>query len=280
MATVKLRLDDRDLIPRRRRDGTFAVPLSEGARNRPHLLEVRYEFNDAPPAGGRMSLEAPELLGSVFVRRTYWQLVLPRDEHLVSRPGRYTSEFVWGWEGSYWGRQPFLKQFALENWVGGDLSFGVLHRPAPSLRTNRYLFSTLGAADLLEVRTVARSLIVLAASGAALVAGLLLLYVPWTRRRGVLLVALVVLLSLGAIYPEPVMLIAQAASIGLILSLVAGFLQRVVARPKRTAAVASARPNSLYDGTPPVTPGGAGTLGSTRSQKADLEFSAPPRPDV
>ena len=180
-----------------------------------------------------MSFEPPQLLGHVFVERTYWQLVLPRDEHLISRPAGYTPDFVWGWEGSYWGRQPFLEQFDLENWVGGDQSSGVLHRPAPPPRTNRYLFSTLGAGKRLNVRTAARSLIVLATSGSALVAGLLLLYVPWTRRRGVLLVALLILLSLAAIYPEPIMLIAQAGSLGLILSLFAGFLRRVVARPER-----------------------------------------------
>ncbi len=77
-----------------------------------------------------------------------------------------------------------------------------------------------------------------------------------------------------------IMLIAQAGSLGLILSLFVGFLRRVVARPERAASVSSIRAGSTFDRTPPVTRNGPDKLGSTRSDQVDLEFSAPPSPDV
>ena len=281
MSSVRLRLDNQDLRPRRRRDGAFEVPLANGAAGRPHLLEIRYEFNETTPTRGPMSLAPPRLVGPGFVGRTYWQFVLPRGEHLVSSPGELTPEFAWGWEGVYWGRRPLLEQFGLENWVAGDSSIGLLHRPAPPQRTNRYVFGAIGAPATISIRTAPRSLIVLTASGAALVVGLLLLYTPWLRYRVVLLFVLVGLLSLSVIFPEPTLLIAQAASIGLILSIVAGLLRLVVTRPRGGLPLRTGRSSSIYDH--PGSKSGSGSVkvpGSTQSEELDLELTgSPPRPN-
>ena len=76
----------------------------------------------------------------------------------------------------------------------------------------------------------------LLASGAALVAGLLLIYVPGSRHPAALLGAVVVLLGIGMLYPEPTLLFAQAVILGLALTLVAGLLERSVARRRRRIA--------------------------------------------
>ena len=99
--------------------------------------------------------------------------------------------------------------------------------PLPE-RANLYLFSTLGNVQQAELHTAGRTWIVLWASGAALVAGLLLIYVPASRHPATLLVVGIVLLAAGLIAPEPTLLLAQAASLGLALTLLAGLLERGV----------------------------------------------------
>ena len=102
-------------------------------------------------------------------------------------------------------------------------------------RVNVYLFSSLGNVVQAEVRTAGRTWIVLLASGAALVAGLLLIYVPVSRHPATLLTMGMALLSAGLIAPEPTLLLAQAACLGLVLTLLAGMLERGAARRRRSA---------------------------------------------
>jgi hypothetical protein len=68
------------------------------------------------------------------------------------------------------------------------------------------------------------------------VAGLLLIYVPASRHPATLLVLGLVLLAMGLIAPEPTLLLAQAASLGLALTLVAGLLGRSMSGRRRRPA--------------------------------------------
>jgi hypothetical protein len=156
-------------------------------------------------------------------------LALPRDEHLVIGPKGLTSEFRWGWNGTFWGRIPVWEQADLEGWCGVPSADP---GPAPGA-TSRYLFSSLGRVRECEVWTASRSLIVLSASAIALVAGLMLMYVPATRHPVALLTAAVALTSAALLHPGPTLLALEAASLGLALTLLAGLLQRSVARRRR-----------------------------------------------
>jgi hypothetical protein len=95
---------------------------------------------------------------------------------------------------------------------------------------NQYLFSSLGTIGRCELQTATRSLIVLTASGVALVLGLFLIYVPATHHPVVLLVLAVALVGVVTIYPGPALLLAQAASLGVGLTFLAALLQRSVGR--------------------------------------------------
>jgi hypothetical protein len=221
--------------------------LAGQGENRRYVIELHYQFPGARPMRGAMALEFPKFGPKTWIRRMYWQLVLPANEHLMANPAGFTSECTWGRHGYCWGRQPLLNQTQLESWVG------VTKTPALPERDNVYLFSTLGRVEQVDVHTAGRTWIVLWASGVALVAGLLLIYVPVSRHPAALLAVGLALLAAGLIVPEPTLLLTQAASLGLVLTLMAGLLERGVARRRRRATIRKEPSSSLIE------------LGSTRT---------------
>ena len=257
-------LDGRSVPVQTAGDGHLVVPLPGDGGRRRHLLELRYHFASHRPRRGTLSLELPRLEHDVWVRRMYWQLVVPRDEHVIVSPAGFTCEFNWGWDGLFWGRMPLWDQAKLESWVGAE------HRTELPEATNRYLFSTLGAVQGAHLQTASRSLIVLVASLAALVAGLLLIYVPASRHPASLFAVAVLLVSAGVLYPEPTLLVSQAASLGLALTLLAGLLARTMARRRRGLAMFEP-PSAILDRDSTQTqlqPLVAGSQGSTQTAPA------------
>ena len=77
------------------------------------VIELQYHFPDARPPRGAVRIEFPRLGPDVWVRRMYWQLVLPANEHVTANPAGFTGEFTWDWEGYFWGRQPLLGSGAI-----------------------------------------------------------------------------------------------------------------------------------------------------------------------
>ncbi|MBN2216249.1 MAG: hypothetical protein JW719_02615 [Pirellulales bacterium] len=206
---------------------TLRINLPESAFGRPWLLEVNSRGTAVPLLRGRSKLELPRLGKEPWIRRMYWQLTLPKNDHVVRAPSELAGEYRWQWNGLFWGRQPLLKTADLERWVGAS------EDPKVVAGDESYLFSGFGPSKTFELAILGRSWIVLGASGAALVLGLLLIYVPASRHPAALLILAVVLGSAALVYPEPTLLVLQAASLGLALTLVAGLLERSVARRRR-----------------------------------------------
>jgi len=203
------------------------VPLPRSEGDKRHRLELSYHFPTSTSETNLLQLELPRVGDDTWIRRMYWQVILPRRQHVLLEPEGFTAESRWGFHGYLWSRRPLLEQPELEAWVGAA------RRTPVSQATNRYLFSTSGRPVEVELRTVGRAWIVLIASGLALVAGLLLIYVPAARHPGTLFAAAVVLVAAGLIYPAPTMLVAQAAVLGLGLTLLAGLLHRTMSRYRR-----------------------------------------------
>ena len=234
---VQVLLDGKPLAAQADNQGRLVIPLSANPTQGRHLLEVQSDFPPQWRAPGHLSIELPRLAGDVRVDWLYWQLVVPWNEHVIATPQGLTSEFAWQRDGYSWGRKPLLDQSELASWVGLEPGANGPHNQAVPRGVNCYLFSSMGDVERCELRTAGRSWILLIASGAALVAGLLLIYIPLARHPGTLFVATIVLLYVGLLYyPEPALLLAQAASLGLALALVAGLLERSVARRRRRAA--------------------------------------------
>ncbi len=191
-----------------------------------HILEVYYHFAEPRPPQGWMLLDLPRVDDGIWVRRTYWQLVLPRSEHVIATPAGCAPEYEWGWSDAWWGRIPIKEQSDLEDWVGA-----VRDLPVPAA-TSRYLFSNFGPAEPRELCTASRTWIVSAASGLVLLAGLLVIYVPVVRNPAFALILLVASVGAAATWPGPSLLFIQAAGMGFVLSLLGAVLYRGVARQR------------------------------------------------
>ena len=268
---VEILLDGERVTARPTGNGQLLINLSPDANHRDHVLEVSLHTS-GPPVRGQMTLEVPSLGPDVWVRRLYWQLVLPSNEHVFVSPQGFTPEYAWDWDGYAWGRKPLLSESELADWVTGYNGAGTFAHPG----ANQYLFSSLGPVENCELRTADRTWIVLCASGAALVLGLLLIYVPVSRHPATLLATAMVLLCVGMLYPEPMLLVAQAASLGLALTLIAGLLQRSVVRRRRGTIMMEASSSIMDTGStqtqyPPALSGGPASTQSAAIPPPDAE---------
>jgi hypothetical protein len=198
---------------------SVAVPKESGRRT--HVLELTYHFRGRDTAGWPITLEAPSPADESWVRRMYWQVQLPPQEHLLFTPQSFVSESAWRFNGLLFGRQPLRNQADLESWCGATAQ--------PSEDSwNTYLFSSLGPAESLDLFAAQRTWLVFGSSLTALCLGMLVIYLP-RMRRAVVLVIIAALTSFGLLYPEPVLLLLEAGSLGAGLVLLAGLLERVVA---------------------------------------------------
>jgi hypothetical protein len=201
---------------------------------RKYLVELLYRMENAPRRAGQTTIEGPRWLGTVGTQRTVWQVIFPPDEHVVFDPEGFTPEYIWGWYPvlyfgerpilSYWGRRP--------RWEQADQQRLTASSRADTLKskTNRYSYSTLGAAARIELYTAPRSVVLLLASGSVLVVGLAFLFAPVSRRPAVVFVLAVALGGLAIYSPAWALLLAQASVLGMLLVGVAALLKRIWGR--------------------------------------------------
>lgn len=238
---LELLLDHRLLQPSLSPDGVLKIALRPSEGNQFHVLELRYQRENANSRSHAIEVELPQFESGVWMQRIYWQVVLPSDQHLLASPQDLTPEFNWNWNGLGWGRQATMDQSDLEKWSGATAA-----DPLPAA-TNRYLFSGIGSPTKISATSANRWQIVLASSAAALAAGLMLLYVPSKRRPWALLSVGILLLTLSACAPDAALLFVQAALIGCGLTALAGFLRGAVARRRGIGRIIRSGSSSIID---------------------------------
>ncbi|MEX0867127.1 MAG: hypothetical protein WD030_07200 [Pirellulales bacterium] len=187
-----------------------------------HTLELLYQWNGQ---GARFAeeIELPRLPEGSWIDQQYWQVVLPRNTHLLTASQDCTPIYRWGWRLLGFGRQPLLRQDDLADWVG--VAPGA---PIPD-NSNQYLFARFAGGAAPRLNTVDRSWIVAVAGGGVLLVGMLLAWMPMLRHPLVILATLLGLLAVGFLYPEPVLVAVQVGAVGLALLLLAMFLRRYAA---------------------------------------------------
>jgi hypothetical protein len=233
-------LDGRPIQPTLSPPRTLAVawPADEST----HVLELRYRFIAVSPSWFSSTLTAPQFDDNVHVRRTYWQLVAPGDQHLLSA-GSATPEYRWRWDGLALKRLNLLDQSELEEWAGGGIA--PAEAPLPQ-STNVYLFSA-ARPEKLDVSFVRRGMLVLVASAVCLIFALLLMRIAALRRAWTLVALAISLLVFALAYPDLAILLGQASLIGLLLAGLAFVLRGVVRRHAQPSNTVHAGSSLLRD---------------------------------
>jgi hypothetical protein len=249
--TLMILVDAAQIAPESIRQREVTIPLAPGPRGE-HLIDVRYQLAGRGPQGSLL-LEAPQLVSATWVQQLFWQLILPENEHLVFSPSHYTEELRWVWTNYFWERQPTLGQRDLEQWIGATPSGDAGGLPGNALPpmalaqlgqqpTNRYLFSTVGTTEPLDLYTLSRARLVLYASLPLLLCGLVLIYFPATRHPAVLFFLAVMVAAASFVAPQSALLLAQASALGVVLVGLAALLARM--RPAPTPATIPVRGSS------------------------------------
>jgi hypothetical protein len=164
--------------------------------------------------GVRWSIEGATWMGPLM-----WEAVLPRRETLLWTPGRWSPEYQWQWTKEGWSRLSNRTSGDLELWASGREDGAMPSTPSSAADTEsaRYLFSSLGPAEQLQMMVVPRSLL----WG---VTGTILLLVAWlwqqlgaiSRWRLIPLAALA-LIGLAAVSSDWAWLTMMAVPLALLL---------------------------------------------------------------
>lgn len=219
-------------------DRSLTVTLADEQVGRVVAFEMGYFSSLA--RGSRFGVSLPSISAAERATQVYWQIVLPRNEHLAWTPATLTSELVWQRDQWYWGRRGRLEQQSLEELVGAST------QDAVSPDTNRYLFSSTGSVDSVVFVKVSRLMLLLISSGVALVVVLPFIYLPTLRQPGVFFMVGVMLFGVAVTYPEQAVLFGQAGAIGLGMAIVACAMQRLVGRTPLTPLAPMNRRGSAY----------------------------------
>ena len=191
------------------------LDLPADANTRECIIEVWY-IVAAPITNGGLhrELRPPIVDGASPPRRFYWELLLPQDEHLVLAPAALASEMDWSSKYGIPVRKIKLDQRQLETWIGAT------RQDELPQGSNRYVFSALGRSPVLSFAALHRRILILAASGAVLVLGLLLIHVPAIRRPEALLFVALLLVGSTVLYPDAAYVFSRSCLIG--VGIVAG----------------------------------------------------------
>jgi hypothetical protein len=265
---LEMRLDGRS-IAGTGANGVLRLKLPRPSAIGNHLLELRYHLSGGDSAGV-VETELPRLSGNTWIDHMYWQLVLPRDQHLLWSPSELTPEQSWSWSGWTWARRATLEQADLEAWLGASAGTTVPEG------TNRYLFSVMGNPAKFVARVAARWEIVLLASVAVLAAGLLMMYVPAIRRPTAMFIVGVVIAALGLWIPEAAILFAQAATLGFAILMVSAVLRRWVRRRRHRGIVIVSGRSSIVERSSARTKVGAADLAVTATAPAAMAAPSTP----
>ncbi|MCE9556573.1 MAG: hypothetical protein K8T91_24755 [Planctomycetes bacterium] len=195
-----------------------SLPAVEGGS---HRLMLRYVAPKSGDGGWLRRVALPRFPDGTWVQKMYWQLVLPPDEHLLAAPASTTAEYQWRNQGWAWQRHSLLDERELAAWVGVPEEDSL----AP-VAAQRYLLSVSKAGDTYLLPIVPRAALVLLAAGGVLGLGLLWIYFRQLRRPSVVFSAVIVLVGLCLLYPEPAIVLCQAATLGLGLVVLVALLQR------------------------------------------------------
>jgi hypothetical protein len=208
-----------------RQEGRLTVELPSNASTTnaaapSHTLEFRYRHPAPVGLVLRHTLTPPQMVGTSTLSEVYWQVILPGDRHVVSSPEQLIPIDPRQWLEVFSGRAASKSQADLESWVGAT------NQLSPTQSQNAYLYSGLAPVASIEMLTAPRWLIVLVSSAVVLAAVTVWLYVPVARRAWIALALAAIVAGLAIAYPDPAVLVGQAALLGIGLAAIGVALRR------------------------------------------------------
>ena len=201
--------------------GELVIHLANNQRHHPIALEISYLIqSDSEIDTGTLTL--PEFLGqSLWVRRCYWQVILPETRHIVGAVRGWTPEYYdTAWSSLRFKRVASMGTGELGNWVGVTLPDAIPER------TNVYLFGSFAPSNSAHLRIIDRSILVLFGSGIVLIFALGFLYLPVARTQGVVIVLLAIATAVFVYQPIIILGFLQTAVCGFLLALIAFIIKR------------------------------------------------------
>ncbi len=237
---TEIRVDGVGVPPTRKSENVLEIPVADNDGE--HLLELRYELTGGQQSSGKLRFEFPQFVDGIRLgaEPIYWQLVLPNDLHLLAPPRDLSFASKWKWQKLGWQRTPFLDDESLVRWVGhSELEKTNVAMPGEfgTDLTNVYLLRMRSLPREVAIRPVSRTVLTVVAAGGVLAIGLLFIYVPIMRARGVLFSACVIMVAVGLAFPEPTLVVAQLAVVGIILAIVGFALRLALNLPRRRSGI-------------------------------------------
>lgn len=183
---------------------------------------------------GEFQCDAPQLVDANWHQESMWLVELPYRHHLFVQPKAFAPLNTWQRQGLFWVRSPQLSEESLAEWIGSEPSTfeGMFVTGG-----NYYLFHKLGDGSQIALKSMHRSMVVLAGAGLTLLVSFVLLRMPTTRNALTLLMIALVLAVAGVFYPTSVALLLQPAILGFGLACLAAFLDNLFRRPQLPNAV-------------------------------------------
>ena len=243
-------------VPIQYEEGALVIVQPKEQRSRSHLLVVEYQIPQETFSSVRGKIDLPYFDDDVWVQRTYWQVILPRNRHLFGDLSGWTPEFRWNWTGLYWNRDASLSQEELELWIGSSAKEDL----NDSSEITHYLFSSFNPRRQSELLIINRDRLILFSSGTILLIGFALIYFPRLRQASVVFTLVVLLVSIFLYQPTPALLAFQASILGVVLSLVSAVLARILYRESDWKYVPSFVSSDTVPPTRGTTPSSSSAL--------------------
>ena len=225
VTTLEMPADSTESAPR------YRLPLPPATTTGPYLVGIEYRSS----IGNRRSLAAPRLLRGAVVERTYWQVSTPRSVSVLGVPAGWSDENQWRWSGFGFSRSSALSDADLAEWTASSASrirsLASSGEPAGA-GVQSFVFSRYGEPGELGLSISRRWLLVGLASTVTLGLGLLaLIFRPQPRWTAATLAAAALVFT-AAVEPNLAIALAQAGTLGIVLTPLAFAVQWTLERSR------------------------------------------------
>lgn len=197
-------------------------------------------------------LVTPQFASTVWVAQTIWQIVLPADQHLLTTPRDYATQFHWQRSLMLWNRQPNFGYDRIDRVLNeaapnkGDSAFEEDFLTGEPSDRNVYPVSCFGPPQPLVFWSMNRTAVVGCGAGLALLLGFLLIRIPATRHVLTFLVVGFVMALAALWFAEPVKVLLQPAILGAAMAVMAAIIDRVGHRQPQTPLVTLSSPSDFF----------------------------------